>query len=167
MTPQAFDTAWRNDPSVAARYANAENATRPFAKRLVAKSGIAAAAAAAAPIRALDLATGTGALVAELYAAVPQEHWGSMSVLCGDVSASMLAYVQERGQGAGWAGLETGIVDGNVCCAEIHIDAGIWGANGVCVACRISGSRGRRTRTPSARLASSVCPRACLRCALS
>jgi ubiquinone/menaquinone biosynthesis C-methylase UbiE len=110
MPTQDFETAWR-DPSVAVRYANSENATRPFAKILVDKTNLAKATEG---VNVFDLATGTGALVAELYAAIPHERWGDVKVLGGDVSASMLAYLKARGEAEGWSGLKTEVVDGNV-----------------------------------------------------
>jgi hypothetical protein len=62
------------DPLVAARYANAENATGPFAKRLVSK------AKWDGEVNALDLATGTGVVVKEIYDAIPRGRWGDVKV---------------------------------------------------------------------------------------
>lgn len=102
--------AW-HDPNIAARYINAENATRPFAKALVGKAKL---SDIKADVNIFDLATGTGAAVQEIYDAVPKEQWGRVKVLGGDVSESMLGYLEERGKKEGWEGLETAKVDGNV-----------------------------------------------------
>lgn len=100
-----------HDSSTAQRYANAENATRPFAKILMQKANI---DSLNKETHILDLATGTGAAVAELYAAVPKEKWSHMKVLGADVNQDMLDFLSKRGESEGWTGLETAIVDGNV-----------------------------------------------------
>jgi hypothetical protein len=61
-------------PSAAARYANAENATGPFAHTLVSKADW------TGDVSALDLATGTGVVVKEIYDVIPKEKWGSVTV---------------------------------------------------------------------------------------
>jgi ubiquinone/menaquinone biosynthesis C-methylase UbiE len=94
-------------PLSAVRYANAENATRPFAHALVSK------ATWSNPVAALDLATGTGVVVSEIYLSIPKARWDSVKVTGGDVSQPMLDYVKKRGEDNGWTGLETRIVDGN------------------------------------------------------
>lgn len=99
------------DKSVAERYANAEHATAPFAKLLASKANF----AAAKDMHVLDLATGTGAAVAQVYAAIPAENWASVSVVGTDVSAPMLEYLAKRAEKEGWRGLSTATVDGSVC----------------------------------------------------
>jgi SAM-dependent methyltransferase len=102
--------AW-HDSAIAQKYVNGEKATRPYAKILVEKSNLADAKDA----YVLDLACGTGAVIQEIYDAVPREKWGKLKVHGGDVSQPMLDYLKTRGEGNGWVGLETGVVDGNVC----------------------------------------------------
>ncbi|CAO2649701.1 Nn.00g009930.m01.CDS01 [Neocucurbitaria sp. VM-36] len=101
--------AWQKS-DIAETYLNAENATRPYTKIVVEKSGIAQSNADA---YVFDLATGTGAAVKELYDAVPKEKWGQLKVLGGDVSSPMLEYLKKRGECEGWTGFDTQIVDGN------------------------------------------------------
>ncbi len=64
------------------------------------------------PVTIFDLGCGTGAVEAEIYAAVPKEQWGILKVLAGDISTPMLEYLKARGQEEGWTGLETRVVDG-------------------------------------------------------
>lgn len=99
------------DASVAERYVNAENATRPACKFIVSKSGL---SDLSSDVNIFDLATGTGAAVQEIYDAVPKEKWGKVNILGGDVSEPMLAYLKARGEKEGWTGLETRTLDGNV-----------------------------------------------------
>ena len=99
------------DGDVAERYANAENATRPFAKMMVERSGL--EQQLDKDVHIFDLATGTGAAIQELYDAVPKEQWGHLKVLGGDVSASMIEYLKRRGEAQGWTGLSVQVVDGN------------------------------------------------------
>ena len=105
-----FTHIWA-DPEVAERYKTAENASRPFCKIMVEKSGLIESTSKA---NVFDLATGTGALVKELYDAVPKEKWGNLRVLGGDISESMLESLKKRGESEGWTGLETQVTDGNV-----------------------------------------------------
>jgi ubiquinone/menaquinone biosynthesis C-methylase UbiE len=100
---------WQDD-GVARKYLNAENATRPYAKILVDKSGLKDGEES----YVLDLACGTGAVVQEIYDAVPREKWDGVRVYGGDVSQGMLDYLTSRGSSNGWTGLTTGVVDGNV-----------------------------------------------------
>lgn len=100
-----------SDPGMAERYSNAENATRPSARLIVSKSGLAEFADDA---NIFDLATGTGAAVQEIYDAVPKEKWEKVKILGGDMSEPMLAYLKARGEREGWKGLETKQLDGNV-----------------------------------------------------
>jgi ubiquinone/menaquinone biosynthesis C-methylase UbiE len=102
--------AW-HDSAIAQKYVNGEKATRPYAKILVEKSNLADVEDA----YVLDLACGTGAVVQEIYDAVPKEKWDGLKVHGGDVSQPMLDYLKTRGEENGWVGLETGVVDGNVC----------------------------------------------------
>lgn len=116
-------TAW-SQADVAEKYANAENATRPFARIMVEKSGLPSSISSSQEgkevYNVFDLATGTGAAIQELYDAVPREKWGQLKVLGGDLSAPMLAYLGKRGEKQGWMGLETRVVDGNVRCPLFH-----------------------------------------------
>lgn len=109
-------SAW-HDPDVAKRYENAENATRPYAKIIIEKSGI---TQSDAEVNILDLATGTGAVVKELYAAVPKEKWGNLKILGGDISPPMLDYLKKIGEREGWTGLKTEVVDGSVSILSIQ-----------------------------------------------
>jgi ubiquinone/menaquinone biosynthesis C-methylase UbiE len=99
------------EPEAAKRYKNAECATLPFAKIIIEKSGL---AQLGSEVHVFDLACGTGAVIQELYNAVPREKWGQLKVLGGDVSPPMLAYLEARGKDQGWTGLETQIIDGDV-----------------------------------------------------
>lgn len=99
------------DPDAAARYANAENATRPFCKILVEKSGL---ANVKKDVHVFDLATGTGAAIQELYDAVPKEQWEHLKVLGADSSPAMLEYLKARGEKSEWPGLKIEVMDGNV-----------------------------------------------------
>jgi ubiquinone/menaquinone biosynthesis C-methylase UbiE len=96
----------------ARKYENAENATLPFAKIIIEKSGLADLGDGEANI--LDLACGTGAVIKELYEAVPREKWADLKVLGADVSPPMLAYLEKRGEAEGWPNLETQVIDGSV-----------------------------------------------------
>jgi SAM-dependent methyltransferase len=104
-----------HDSSAAVAYVNAENATRPSARLLVSKSKLTSAVSASEDVYVFDLATGTGAAVHEIYAAVPKEHWGNLRILGGDVSEPMLEYLGATGKREGWRRLETRVVDGKVC----------------------------------------------------
>jgi len=110
------------DKSVAERYANAEHATAPFAALLASKANF----ASAKDIRVLDLATGTGAAVQEIYSAIPASKRGSVSVTGTDVSAPMLEYLAKRGEKQGWSGLSTQAVNGNV---YFDLRLHIWSLN--------------------------------------
>jgi ubiquinone/menaquinone biosynthesis C-methylase UbiE len=98
----------------AQKYLNAENATRPYAKTVVERSGIAAYLDSGAEANVLDFACGTGVVVQELYDTVPKGKWGQLKVLGTDISPPMLEYLRARGENQEWTGLETKIVDGNV-----------------------------------------------------
>lgn len=100
--------------NAAEQYKNAENASRPFAKVAVEKSGIAHRIESGEQIRVLDFACGTGAVIQEVYDSVPKEKWGQLQVTGTDFSPVMLEYLGKRGEREGWTGLETKIVDGNV-----------------------------------------------------
>ena len=100
-----------HDADVAERYKNGERATREYAKILVSKSGLPESTSETC---VLDIATGTGAVIQELYDAVPKEKWGNLKVLATDISESMLNYLRQRGESQGWTSLETQIVDGKV-----------------------------------------------------
>lgn len=106
----SITSAWQTS-DVAQRYKAAENATRPFAKTMVDLSEE-LTTIKTAPARIFDLGCGTGAVEAELYAAVKREQWDGLSVLAGDISPPMLEYLKARGKNEGWSGLETRVVDG-------------------------------------------------------
>ena len=103
-------STWQ-DSDVAQRYKAAENATRPFAKIMVELSDQ-LTTIKTTPTRILDLACGTGAVEAEIYAAVKKEQWDSLKILAGDISTPMLEYLAKRGESEGWSGLETRVIDG-------------------------------------------------------
>ncbi|KAF1930608.1 uncharacterized protein M421DRAFT_377826 [Didymella exigua CBS 183.55] len=65
------------------------------------------------PVEIFDLACGTGAVEAEIYASVPKNSWTDLKILTGDVSRAMLDYLKQRGEEAGWSALTTKIVDGS------------------------------------------------------
>ncbi|KAJ8118947.1 hypothetical protein OPT61_g147 [Boeremia exigua] len=106
----SLQSAWQN-PEAANRYKNAENATRPFAKIMVDLSEQ-LTTLKSTPVSIFDLACGTGAVEAELYAAVPKDQWSDLQILAGDISEPMLEYLAQRGKEEGWSGLQTKIVDG-------------------------------------------------------
>jgi ubiquinone/menaquinone biosynthesis C-methylase UbiE len=95
----------------AKKYENAENATLPFAKILIEKSGLANLDGEA---HILDFACGIGAVIKALYDAVPLQKRKDLKVLGADVSPPMLDYLTARGEKEGWAGLTTMVVNGNV-----------------------------------------------------
>lgn len=101
---------WDKDDT-AERYASAEKATRIFAKMLVEKSGI---ANVSQDVKVLDMATGTGAVVQEIYDAVPEKNWGNLDILGADGSPPMINYLKKRGERNNWPKLETRLIDGNV-----------------------------------------------------
>lgn len=107
-----FKHEWVQDPEIAKKYANAENATQPFGALLVEQSGLKNLGNEDAHI--FDLACGTGAVIQSLYDAVPKENWSQLKILGGDVSPGMLEYLNARKERQGWTGLETRIIDGNV-----------------------------------------------------
>ncbi|KAJ4984744.1 coq5 family [Stagonosporopsis vannaccii] len=107
----SIKSAWQQTADVAERYKVAENATRPFAKIMIDVSDQ-LSPLSSAPVRILDLACGTGAVEAELYAAQPREKWDDLDVLAGDISAPMLEYLSKRKDTEGWSGVRTRIIDG-------------------------------------------------------
>jgi ubiquinone/menaquinone biosynthesis C-methylase UbiE len=102
------------DAEAAQKYKNAEKATRPYAKIIVEKAGLAEFLESGAEANILDFACGTGVVVQEIYDTIPREKWGQLKVLGTDISQPMLEYLRARGENQGWTGLETKIVDGNV-----------------------------------------------------
>ena len=106
----SITSAWQSS-DVAQRYKAAENATRPFAAIMV-ETADRICNITTKPVTIFDLGCGTGAVEAEIYAAVPKEQWGILKVLAGDISTPMLEYLKARGQEEGWTGLETRVVDG-------------------------------------------------------
>ena len=109
-TSQRFKDQWLED-DIAAKYARAENATRPFAEIMVQKARVGELTGEA---RILDVATGTGAVIAALHTAVGKEKLATAKIVAGDISDSMLAYVQKRGEKEGWKGVDVRKVDGVV-----------------------------------------------------
>jgi ubiquinone/menaquinone biosynthesis C-methylase UbiE len=99
------------EKDTAKRYLNAENATRPFAAIMVENARL---AQSTGPVKIFDLACGTGAVVKEIYDAVPREKWTDLDILAGDTSEPMLTFVKERAEKEGWSGVETRVVDGGV-----------------------------------------------------
>jgi SAM-dependent methyltransferase len=107
------------------------------------------------PVKILDLACGTGAVVKEIYDAVPREKWPEVNILAGDTSDPMLEFLHERAEMQGWSGVETRKVDGGVC--KVHL-------NSICCAWynmltdkprRTCNSQPQATRTSSSTSASS------------
>lgn len=115
----SIKSAWQQTTDVAERYKVAENATRPFAKIMIDLANK-LAPPPSPPLRVFDLACGTGAVEAELYAATPREQWDGLSVLAGDISPPMLEYLSARKEAEGWSGVQTKVVDG----AKVE-DAGV------------------------------------------
>ncbi|KAF2727178.1 S-adenosyl-L-methionine-dependent methyltransferase, partial [Polyplosphaeria fusca] len=95
------------------QYARADRVTRPFGRVLVDNSGIAASVGQGKDVHAIDLATGTGAVIQGIYDAVPTEGWSGLKVTGTDVSQHMLDYLKGKGEREGWTGLQTQIADGN------------------------------------------------------
>lgn len=109
---EGITSAW-SSTDVATRYAAAENATRPFAALMVSLSTpLSTRKPDDAPVPIFDLACGTGAVEAEIYAAVSKDAWANVDILAGDISAPMLEYLSARAQREGWRGVETRVVDG-------------------------------------------------------
>ena len=107
-------SAW-NDPNIAEKYKIGENATRPFAEIMTKKAGL---ETYKGNLKILDVGTGTGAVIAQIYKRLGDRQDG-VEVLASDISESMLQYVRERGQKEGWKGLNTGTVDGAVSVASL------------------------------------------------
>jgi SAM-dependent methyltransferase len=98
---------------IGSEYKSAETFTRPFADLLIQKSGL---ATHTGPLSILDLGCGTGVVPASIYeTSIPKEKWGSVHLLAGDISESMLEYLKARAEEGGWPGLETRVVDATVC----------------------------------------------------
>ncbi|KAJ4335813.1 hypothetical protein N0V95_008788 [Ascochyta clinopodiicola] len=106
----ALKWAWQTS-NIAQLYKSAENATRPFAAIMVSKTNL-QHSVASSPACIFDLACGTGAVEAEIYAAVEQRNWDAVEILAGDISAPMLEYLDARAQREGWTGVTTRAVDG-------------------------------------------------------
>ncbi|KAF2622354.1 S-adenosyl-L-methionine-dependent methyltransferase [Macroventuria anomochaeta] len=103
-------SAWQTS-DVAQRYKAIESATRPFAK-IMFEVAERLTTLKSTPVNIFDLGCGTGAVEAEIYAAVPRAQWSDLQVLAGDISQPMLSYLKQRGEEEGWSGLETKVVDG-------------------------------------------------------
>jgi ubiquinone/menaquinone biosynthesis C-methylase UbiE len=101
-----------------AKYALAENATRPYAQSLIKK----AAAAKFPEFQVLDLAAGTGAVVAALYEHVPKDKWDIVHVTAGDSNEQQLEYLKSRAAKNGWTGLKTSVVGGGRNDIQMHAD---------------------------------------------
>ncbi|KAH6639547.1 S-adenosyl-L-methionine-dependent methyltransferase [Boeremia exigua] len=106
----SIKSIWQQTPDVAERYKAAENATRPFAKTMVAVTEE-LTTLKSTPVHILDLGCGTGAIVAELYDAIPQAQWPDLHILAGDISQPMLEYLKTRGEQEGWSSLTTQNID--------------------------------------------------------
>ncbi|ORY06891.1 hypothetical protein BCR34DRAFT_590464 [Clohesyomyces aquaticus] len=105
-----INKAYWNDPSVASTYTRAENATVPFARHLVQKSGL--PNTLTSPISVFDLACGNGALASALYSSIPPSKWPLVTLLGGDKSEPMVSYMVSRAKSQGWTGLTGKVVDG-------------------------------------------------------
>jgi SAM-dependent methyltransferase len=140
------------EKNTATRYVKMEKGTRPFAAVMVQRAQL---AHLTSPVKILDLACGTGAVVKEIYDAVPREKWPEVNILAGDTSDPMLEFLHERAEMQGWSGVETRKVDGGVC--KVHL-------NSICCAWynmltdkprRTCNSQPQATRTSSSTSASS------------
>ncbi|KAF2746804.1 S-adenosyl-L-methionine-dependent methyltransferase [Sporormia fimetaria CBS 119925] len=60
----------------------------------------------------LDIACGTGAATASLYAALPRQKWDTTKVLATDISQPFLEFIKERGAREGWKAMETKSAEG-------------------------------------------------------
>jgi hypothetical protein len=107
---EALNAQWDSD-GMAEKYARAEAVTKPYADIMMQKAGV---SAFTGDEQILDVATGTGAVLAALYEAVFQEKRDALKVIAGDISDSMLAYVEKRKAREGWTGVETRKIDGVV-----------------------------------------------------
>jgi ubiquinone/menaquinone biosynthesis C-methylase UbiE len=107
---EALNAQWDSD-GMAEKYARAEAVTKPYADIMMQKAGV---SAFTGDEHILDVATGTGAVLAALYEAVSQEKRAALKVLAADISDSMLAYVGQRKAREGWTGVETQKIDGVV-----------------------------------------------------
>lgn len=108
-TPESIVKAGWQAEGIAAKYARAETATRPYAEIFLSKANL---TDPNREINAFDMGCGTGAVIAALYDTVPKEQWPNVKVLAGDVSEDMLSFVRNRGTENGWPGLTTQIVNG-------------------------------------------------------
>lgn len=108
-TPESIVKAGWKAEGIAAKYARAETATRPYAEIFLSKANL---TDPNREINAFDMGCGTGAVIAALYDTVPKEQWPNVKVLAGDVSEDMLSFVRNRGTENGWPGLTTQIVNG-------------------------------------------------------
>ena len=99
------------DDETVAKYARAEKLTGIFAQTLIDTSRI---ASAKDDLNVLDLATGTGIVVAKLYESLSKEQQGKAKLIAGDNSDAMLSYLRKRAEAENWPGLDIKNVDGNV-----------------------------------------------------
>jgi len=104
---------WEN-PEAALKYAIAERGSGPFARLLIEQAGL--QTPSGGPLVVFDSACGTGAVAAQLYDLLSgqAETRENMKVTCGDTSAPMIFYLQNRAKKEGWTGTEAEIIDGVV-----------------------------------------------------
>ena len=106
-----FMDQWLDDDDVAAKYARAEKATKPFAEIMLQKAGV---SGFTGNEQILDIATGTGAVIAALHEAVGKEKQDGLKIVAGDISDSMLEYVGKRAERDGWKGVDLRKINGVV-----------------------------------------------------
>jgi ubiquinone/menaquinone biosynthesis C-methylase UbiE len=140
------------DKNTATRYVKMEKGTRPFAAVMVQKAQL---AHLTSPVNILDLACGTGAVVKEIYDAVPREKWLQLNILAGDTSEPMLEFLHERAKTQGWSGVETRKVDGGVRRLHSNSIGCAWYRMLTDKPRRTCTSQPQATRTSSSTLASS------------
>ncbi|KAJ6135601.1 Acetylaranotin bis-thiomethyltransferase [Penicillium capsulatum] len=92
-------------------YDVAEKVTSPFAKDLIAQSGLGANANPATPLTVLDNACGTGIVSSILHRQLDDRVKGNWTLTCGDFSEAMLERTKHRMKEEGWMNAETKVVD--------------------------------------------------------
>ncbi|KAL4949264.1 putative UbiE/COQ5 family methyltransferase [Aspergillus filifer] len=97
------------DSYFASRYKTATMISDLHAEALVEQSGI--AKSALRPLVVFDNACGTGAVTSTLYGTLDKEMINTWKLTCGDMSQSMLGYLQTRIVEEGWVNAEARIID--------------------------------------------------------
>ncbi|KAL4796713.1 S-adenosyl-L-methionine-dependent methyltransferase [Aspergillus venezuelensis] len=97
------------DNYFASRYKTATMISDLHAEALVAQSGI--TSSELKPLVVFDNACGTGAVTSTLYNTLDKETLNNWKLTCGDMSQSMLGYLQKRIVEEGWVNAEARIID--------------------------------------------------------